>query len=69
MVAALKVLKAMPDIDPQSGLSARLFLGGDHRDLRHGPETPSAHDGKITGLIAYYPYCYDNVNSPARRLF
>jgi dienelactone hydrolase len=23
--------------------------------------TPSAHDAKIVGLVAYYPYCYDKV--------
>ena len=25
------------------------------------PNTPTPHDPKIAGLIAYYPYCYDNV--------
>ena len=38
VIAALKVLKAMPDIDPNRSLSARLFLGGDIVALRHGPK-------------------------------
>ena len=32
------------------------------------PKTPGAHDAKIAGLIAYYPYCYANVESSAPTL-
>ena len=37
-VAAVKVLKAMPEIDPKSYFSAGLFLWGDFVALRHGRE-------------------------------
>jgi len=61
-VAALKVMKAMPDIDPNrvflqgysSGAIASLYA----TDLK----TPGTHDTRIAGLIAYYPFCYDNVD-------
>jgi dienelactone hydrolase len=61
-VAALKALKAMPDIDPDkvflqgysSGAIASLYA----TDLK----TPGSHDTKVAGLILYYPYCYDNVD-------
>jgi hypothetical protein len=31
--------------------------------------TPSAHDAKIVGLVAYYPYCDDKVEFRRRRSF
>jgi dienelactone hydrolase len=62
VVAALKALKAMPDIDPN-----RIFLQG----YSYGAiaslyatdmKTPGTHDTKVAGVIAYYPYCYDNID-------
>jgi dienelactone hydrolase len=61
-VAAVKVLKSMPDINP-----AKIFLQG----YSYGAiaslyatdtNTPGDHDTTIAGLITYYPYCYDNVS-------
>jgi dienelactone hydrolase len=56
-VAAVRVLRSMPDIDPNRiflqgysyGAGASLFAV----DLK----TPGEHDAKIAGVIAYYPYC------------
>lgn len=60
-VAAVKVLRSMADID-----SNRIFLQGYSYGARASlfavdPKTPGTHDSKIAGVIAYYPYCYDNI--------
>ena len=60
-VAALKALKAMPDIDPNRVFLQGYSFGAISSLFATDPKTPSAHDAKIAGLIAYYPYCYDNV--------
>ena len=61
VVAALKVLKAMPDIDPNRVFLQGYSWGAISSLFAADPKTPSAHDSKISGVIAYYPYCYDNV--------
>ena len=60
-MAAVKVLKALPEID-----SKRIFLlgfsyGATASLFATDVKTPGEHDTQIAGLIAYYPYCYDNV--------
>ena len=60
-VAAVKFLKAMPEIEPK-----RLFLlgysyGATSSLFATDAKTPGAHDTQIAGVIAFYPYCYDNV--------
>jgi dienelactone hydrolase len=67
-VAAVKVLRSMPDID-----SNRIFLQGYSYGARASlfavdPKTPGTHDSKIAGVIAYYPYCYDNIEFPTPTL-
>src|SRR5262245_48312500 len=55
-VAAVKVLKAMPEIfllGFSYGATSSLFA----TDLKR----PGARDAQIAGVIAFYPYCYDNV--------
>jgi dienelactone hydrolase len=47
----------MPDIDPN-----RIFLQGYSYGATSSlsvvdPKSPGAHDAKIAGVIAYYPYC------------
>jgi dienelactone hydrolase len=64
-VAALKVLKAMPDIDPNRVFLQGYSFGAISSLYATDTKTPSAHDTKIAGLIAYYPYCYDNVEFSA----
>jgi dienelactone hydrolase len=61
VVAALKVLKAMPDIDPNRVFLQGYSWGAISSLFATDPKTPSAHDSKISGVIAYYPYCYDNL--------
>jgi dienelactone hydrolase len=56
-IAAVKVLRSMPDID-----SNRIFLqgysyGAGASLFAVDPKTPGAHNAKIAGVIAYYPYC------------
>jgi len=55
VVAALKVLKAMPDIDPNRVFLQGYSWGAISSLFATDPKTPSAHDAKIAGLIAYYP--------------
>jgi dienelactone hydrolase len=61
VVAALRVLKATPDIDPNRVFLQGYSWGAISSLFAADPKTPSAHDSKISGVIAYYPYCYDNV--------
>jgi dienelactone hydrolase len=60
-VAALKVLKAMPEIDPNRVFLQGYSYGAISSLFATDTNTPGAHDTKIAGLIAHYPYCYDNV--------
>lgn len=62
VVAALKALKAMPDIDPDKIFLQGYSYGAIASLYATDMNTPSAHDTKIAGLIAHYPYCYDNVD-------
>lgn len=61
VVAALKVLKATPGVDPDRVFLQGYSWGAISSVFAMDPNTPSAHDPKVAGLIAYYPYCYDNV--------
>ena len=61
-VAALKVVKAMPDIDPNRVFLQGYSFGAISSLFATDTKTPATHDTKIAGLIAYYPYCYDNVD-------
>jgi dienelactone hydrolase len=62
-VAALKVVKSLPDIDPNRVFLQGYSFGAISLLFAVDPNTPGAHDAKIAGLIAYFPYCYDNVAS------
>jgi dienelactone hydrolase len=64
-VAALKVLKAMPEIDPNRVFLQGYSFGAISSLYATDTKTPGAHDTKIAGLIVYYPYCYDNVEFSA----
>lgn len=61
-VAALKVMKAMPDIDPNRVFLQGYSYGSISSLYATDMKTPGTHDTRIAGLIAYYPYCYDNVD-------
>jgi dienelactone hydrolase len=62
-VAALKVVKSLPDIDPNRVFLQGYSFGAISSLFAVDPNTPGAHDAKIAGLIAYFPYCYDKVAS------
>ena len=64
-VAALKAVKAMPDIDPNRVFLQGYSFGAISSLFATDTKTPGAHDTKVAGLIAYYPYCYDNVEFSA----
>ena len=63
-VAAVKVLKAMPEIDPKRIFLLGYSYGATSLLFATDVKTPGAHDTQIAGVIAYYPYCYDNVVPP-----
>ena len=60
-VAAVQVLKAMPEIDPKRIFLLGYSYGATASLFAADVKTPGTHDTQIAGVIAYYPYCYDNV--------
>ena len=67
-VAAVKSLKSMPGIDANQVFLQGYSFGAISSLFAMDPKTPSAHGAKIAGLIAYYPFCYDNVEFSAPTL-
>ena len=61
-VAAIKALKAMPDINPSKIFLQGYSYGAIASLYATDTKTPGSHDTSVAGLIAYYPYCYDNVD-------
>jgi dienelactone hydrolase len=61
-VAALKVLKAMPDIDPNKVMLIGFADGAIWALWATDLHTPGKHDTNVAGVIAYYPYCYDKID-------
>lgn len=62
-VAALKVVKAMPDIDPEKVFLMGTSAGATATLYATDPKAPSAHDTDIAGVVAYYPLCYDKLEA------
>jgi len=60
-VAAAKVLKAMPEIDPKRIFLLGYSYGATSLLFATDVKTPGAHDTQISGVIAFYPSCYDKV--------
>jgi dienelactone hydrolase len=60
-VAAVKVFKAMSEIDPKRIFLLGYSYGATSLLFATDVKTPETHDTQIAGVIAYYPYCYDNV--------
>jgi dienelactone hydrolase len=56
-VAAVKLLRSMPDIDPDHIFLQGYSIGAASTLSAVDSKTPGAHDVKIAGVIAYYPYC------------
>jgi dienelactone hydrolase len=56
-VAAVQVLRSMPDIDPDRIFLQGYSYGATSSLFAVDPKTPGTHDSRIAGVIAYYPYC------------
>jgi dienelactone hydrolase len=56
-VAAVKVLRSMPEINPNRIFLQGYSYGAGASLFAVDTKTPGAHDAKIAGVIAYYPYC------------
>jgi len=61
-LAAVAVLKAMPEIDAKHIFLAGFSLGGYSSLLATDSKNPTSHNGAVAGVIAYYPFCYDGVD-------
>jgi len=61
VVAAVNVLKAMPAIDPDRIFLLGYSYGAASSLFATNVKAPGAHDTQTAGIIAFYPYCYDNV--------
>jgi len=61
-LAALSVLKAMPDIDPKHIFLQGYSFGAISSLFATQTNNPANHDARIAGVIAYYPFCYDGVD-------
>ena len=66
-LAAVAVLKAMPEIDPNRIFLQRYSWGAISSLFAVYSATPLKHDTKVAGVIAHYPFCYDNVDPTFRR--
>lgn len=62
-VAALKVVKAMPDIDPKKVFLLGTSAGATAALYATDPNSPSAHDTDVAGVVAYFPLCYNKVEA------
>lgn len=61
--AAVKTAKTLPGIDPQKIFLMGFSSGGTSTLRATDPNTPGDHVTDISGVVAYYPLCYDNVNA------
>lgn len=60
-LAAVAVLKAMPEIDAKRIFLVGFSLGAYSSLLATDSKNAASHDGAVAGVIAYYPFCYDDV--------
>jgi dienelactone hydrolase len=61
-LAAVAVLKAMPEIDAKHIFLAGFSLGAVSSLLATESKNAASRDGAVAGVIAYYPFCYDGVD-------
>ena len=61
-LAAVAVLKTMPEIDAKHIFLAGFSLGSYSSLLATDSKNPASHDRAVAGVIAYYPFCYDGVD-------
>ena len=61
-LAAVAVLKAMPDIDKKHIFLMGFSLGGTSSLRATDSKNPASQDHAVAGVIAYYPFCYEGVD-------
>ena len=61
-LAAVAVLKGMPEIDAKHIFLMGFSLGSISSLLATDSKNAASHDPAVAGVIAYYPFCYDGVN-------
>lgn len=62
-VAALKVVKTLPGVDPGNVFLMGFSSGATSALYATDPMAPSSHDTEIAGVIAYYPLCFDRAQA------
>jgi dienelactone hydrolase len=61
-LAAVNVLRAMPDIDSKHIFLQGYSFGAIGSLKAIDKNNPASHGASVAGVIAYYPYCYDGVD-------
>lgn len=67
-VAAVKAVKAMPDIDPSKVFLMGFSYGGTATLYASDPGTAGPHDTELAGVIAYFPLCDSKAEAAAPTL-
>ncbi len=62
-VAALKAVKALPDIDPKKVFLMGFSYGATATLSATNPKASGAHDTDVAGVVAYYPLCDQNAEA------
>lgn len=62
VLAALRVLKVMPDIDTKHIFLMGYSYGAGALFFATDRKNSASHDGGIAGIVAYYPFCYEGVD-------
>jgi dienelactone hydrolase len=67
-LAAVAVLKAMPDIDAKHIFLVGFSLGAISSLQAVDSKNAASRDNGVAGVVAYYPFCYDGVDPSVRTL-
>ena len=67
-LAAVAVLKAMPEIDAKRIFLVGFSLGAISSLQAVDSKNAASRDGEVAGVVAYYPFCYDGVDPSVRTL-
>jgi dienelactone hydrolase len=67
-LAAVAVLKAMPEIDAKHIFLVGFSLGAISSLQAVDSKNAASRDGEVAGVVAYYPFCYDGVDPSVRTL-
>ena len=67
-LAAVTVLKAMPEIDAKRIFLVGFSLGAISSLLATDSQNAASRDGGVAGVVAYYPFCDDGVHPTVRTL-